>query len=147
MLLLTTHQRVLYLAGPVHILVGEVLEGLLLGVLPRLCCKPTNGRLQVLLCTYIHTMSCIYIHVHIGGMYVTVGTLHSLLYVHEHACTCTDIHVILIYEVTHTCSCNACLGFATHLLEVNKGLIHAYTTCTSYEFANSQNLICGFTGC
>ena len=46
-----THQWVLYLAGPVHVFIGEVLEGPLLGVLPDLCSEPTDGRLQIL-CTH-----------------------------------------------------------------------------------------------
>ena len=41
-------QWVLYLAGPVHVLVGEVLEGLLLRVLLDLRGIATDGHLQIL---------------------------------------------------------------------------------------------------
>ena len=43
-----SHERIGNLAGPVDVLIGEVGEGLVLGVLPPLVCEPTDGCLQLL---------------------------------------------------------------------------------------------------
>ena len=43
-----SHERIGNLAGPVDVLIGEVGEGLVLGVVPPLICEPTDGCLQLL---------------------------------------------------------------------------------------------------